>query len=39
TGSGRTEAHVLDAATGYSTWLAHWATAAGYGDSTLRYAM
>ncbi|WP_189155668.1 FG-GAP-like repeat-containing protein [Lentzea pudingi] len=32
TGSGRTEAHVLDAATGYSTWYSHWATAAGYSD-------
>jgi surface antigen len=39
TGSGRLEAHVLDAATGYSTWLAHWATAAGYGDATTAYAM
>ncbi|SEQ32801.1 Repeat domain-containing protein [Lentzea albida] len=39
TGSGRTEAHVLDAATGYSTWIAHWPTAAGYGDATLRYAL
>ncbi|MGN9909325.1 CHAP domain-containing protein [Phytohabitans sp. LJ34] len=30
TGSGKLEAHVLDGATGYSTWMHHWATAAGY---------
>jgi len=39
TGSGRVEAHVLDAATGYSTWLAHWPTAAGYTGSTDRLVM
>jgi hypothetical protein len=39
TGSGRTEAHVLDGATGYSTWLAHWVTAAGYAQPTDRYTM
>jgi hypothetical protein len=30
TGSGRAEVHVLDGVTGYSTWVGHWATAAGY---------
>jgi len=39
TGSGRLEAHVLDASTGYSTWLAHWATASTYGNESNRYAM
>jgi surface antigen len=39
TGSGRTEVHVLDGATGFSTWLAHWATPAGYGNASTRYVM
>lgn len=39
TGSGRLEAHVLDAATGYSTWYSHWATAAGYGNASTAYVM
>lgn len=30
TGSGRLEAHVLNGATSYTSWLAHWATACGY---------
>jgi hypothetical protein len=39
TGSGKLEAHVLNGATAYSTWLGNWATAAGYGNSTNRYVM
>ncbi|MFI5933874.1 CHAP domain-containing protein [Actinoplanes sp. NPDC051494] len=34
TGSGRTEVHALNGATAYSTWVGHWATAAGYSNST-----
>jgi surface antigen len=39
TGSGRLEAHVLDGATGFSSWLGNWATAAGYGNSSTEYVM
>lgn len=39
TGSGRLEAHVLNAATGYGTWLGNWATAAGYVNTNDRLTM
>jgi hypothetical protein len=39
TGSGRLEAHVLDGATGYSTWWAHWATIAGYAGPSDRFVI
>jgi hypothetical protein len=39
TGSGRLEAHILDSATGYSSWWAHWATIAGYAGPPDRFVM
>jgi hypothetical protein len=39
TGSGKLEAHALNGATGFSTWIGNWATAAGYGNASTEYVM